>query len=66
MGDTAWQLVVTIGHILDKSPRVDKSELAALLRCQGFDLLVAADGDFIDEWPGGFFEESFHEKFAGR
>jgi hypothetical protein len=24
------------------------------------------DGDFIDEWPGGFFEESFREKFAGR
>jgi hypothetical protein len=24
------------------------------------------DGDFIDEWPGGFFEESYREKFAGR
>lgn len=24
------------------------------------------DGDFLDEWPGGFFEESFTEKFAGR
>jgi len=24
------------------------------------------DGDFIDEWPGGFFEESFREKFGGR
>ena len=24
------------------------------------------DGDFIDEWPGGFFEEAFREKFAGR
>jgi hypothetical protein len=23
-------------------------------------------GDFIDEWPGGFFEEAFREKFAGR
>jgi hypothetical protein len=27
---------------------------------------VDEDGDFVDEWPGGFFEESFHEKFAGR
>ena len=24
------------------------------------------DGDFIDEWPGGFFEEAYREKFAGR
>jgi hypothetical protein len=24
------------------------------------------DGDFIDEWPHGFFEESFHEIFARR
>lgn len=29
-------------------------------------LEIDDDGDFIDEWPGGFFEESFHEKFAGR
>ena len=29
-------------------------------------LRLDEDGDFIDEWPGGFFEESFHEKFAGR
>jgi hypothetical protein len=27
---------------------------------------IDKDGDFMDEWPGGFFEESFHEKFAGR
>ena len=27
---------------------------------------IDEDGDFIDEWSGGFFEESFHEKFAGR
>ena len=27
---------------------------------------IDEDGDFVDEWPGGFFEESFHEKFAGR
>ena len=27
---------------------------------------IDEDGDFIDEWPGGFFEESFREKFAGR
>lgn len=30
------------------------------------ELRVDDDGDFIDEWPGGFFEESYHEKFAGR
>jgi len=30
------------------------------------DLRIDEEGDFIDEWPGGFFEESFHEKFAGR
>ena len=29
-------------------------------------LRLDEEGDFIDEWPGGFFEESFHEKFAGR
>jgi hypothetical protein len=22
-------------------------------------------GDFIDEWPGGFFEESYREIFGG-
>ena len=27
---------------------------------------IDTDGDFIDEWPGGFFEESYREKFAGR
>lgn len=30
------------------------------------ELRLDEEGDFIDEWPGGFFEESFHEKFAGR
>lgn len=30
------------------------------------ELRVDEDGDFIDKWPGGFFEESYHEKFAGR
>ena len=30
------------------------------------ELHIDEDGDFIDDWPGGFFEESFHEKFAGR
>ena len=29
-------------------------------------LRLDEEGDFIDEWPGGFFEESFQEKFAGR
>lgn len=27
---------------------------------------IDSDGDFIDEWPGGFFEESYFEKFSGR
>lgn len=30
------------------------------------ELHIDEDGDFIDQWPGGFFEESFHEKFSGR
>jgi hypothetical protein len=30
------------------------------------ELRIDEEGDFIDEWPGGFFEESYHEKFAGR
>lgn len=30
------------------------------------ELRIDEEGDFIDEWPGGFFEESFHEKFDGR
>ena len=30
------------------------------------ELRIDDEGDFIDEWPGGFFEESFHEKFAGQ
>jgi len=29
------------------------------------ELNIDEEGDFIDEWPGGFFEESFHEKFGG-
>ena len=31
---------------------------------QVIELRIDEDGDFIDEWPGGFFEESFNEKFA--
>lgn len=27
---------------------------------------IDEEGDFIDEWPDGFFEESFYETFAGR
>lgn len=27
---------------------------------------VDDDGDFIDRWPGGFFEEAFNEREAGR
>lgn len=30
------------------------------------ELRVDEEGDFIDDWPGGFFEESYREKFAGR
>ena len=30
------------------------------------ELRIDEQGDFVDEWPGGFFEESFNEKFAGR
>ena len=30
------------------------------------ELRIDEQGDFIDEWPGGFFEESFNEKFSGR
>lgn len=30
------------------------------------ELELDEDGEFIDEWPGGFFEETFREKFAGR
>jgi len=27
---------------------------------------IDEDGDFVDKWPGGFFEESFNENFGGR
>ncbi len=29
-------------------------------------LRLDAEGDFIDEWPDGFFEEGYEEMFAGR
>lgn len=29
------------------------------------ELRLDEDGDFMDEWPDGFFEESYREKFAG-
>jgi len=29
-------------------------------------LRLAEDGEFIDEWPHGFFEDGFNEVFAGR
>ncbi|MGK7864556.1 AAA family ATPase [Falsiroseomonas sp. E2-1-a4] len=29
-------------------------------------LKLSEEGEFIDEWPHGFFEESFHELFSGR
>ncbi|MGD0962016.1 MAG: AAA family ATPase [Methylomonas sp.] len=31
-----------------------------------YELRLDAEGDFIDEWPHGFFEECFEEFFAGR
>ena len=37
-----------------------------LNRSRFVELRIDEEGDFIDEWPGGFFEESFHEKFGGR
>jgi len=30
-----------------------------------FNLRLDENGEFIDEWPGGFFEESFNEMFGG-
>lgn len=32
---------------------------------QVLQIRVDEDGDFIDRWPGGFFEESFHERESG-
>jgi len=29
-----------------------------------FNLRLSETGDFIDEWPGGFFEERFNEMFS--
>jgi hypothetical protein len=29
-------------------------------------LPMDSEGDFTEEWPGGFFEEAFREKFSGR
>jgi predicted ATPase len=43
-------------HFLERSP-----EGPRIRRIE-----IDEDGDFIDEWPGGFFEESYREKFAGR
>ena len=28
------------------------------------ELRLQADGEFLDEWPDGFFEESFNELFS--
>lgn len=33
---------------------------------QVLQIRVDEDGDFIDRWPGGFFEEAFNEREAGR
>ena len=30
----------------------------------GVQLRLDADGEFLDEWPDGFFEESYREMFA--
>jgi hypothetical protein len=62
----------TKGIQIDGIPRVAPEDIAVHFveptasgpRIRRID--VDEEGDFVDEWPGGFFEESFHEKFAGR
>lgn len=34
--------------------------------CHVLQIRVDEDGDFVDRWPGGFFEESLQEREAGR
>jgi len=31
---------------------------------QAFELRLGENGDFLDEWPAGFFEDAFNEKFS--
>lgn len=44
--------------ILYVQPRDDSSASVV------FELTLDEDGELRDEWPGGFFEEGFHERFA--
>lgn len=53
------------GKISDKSVGVTYVQPAEE-GCKFIGLRIDEEGDFIDEWPGGFFEESFKEKLAGR
>jgi predicted ATPase len=50
---TPEDIAVHFVESTDSGPRIRRIE-------------IDEDGDFIDEWPGGFFEESYREKFAGR
>jgi predicted ATPase len=50
---TPKDIAVHFVESTDSGPRIRRIE-------------IDEDGDFIDEWPGGFFEESYREKFAGR
>ena len=62
----------TAGTIKDSSLALTPEDVAILYvkpsdeGSQILHLRIDDEGDFIDEWPGGFFEESFEEKFAGR
>lgn len=55
-----------------REKKVDQNDIAVIFvgsrnGSVRFDRLrIDGDGDFIDDWPGGFFEESFREHFAGR
>jgi len=39
---------------------IEPTNEGAIVRAMGLD----AEGEFIDPWPGGFFEEGFRERFA--
>ena len=39
---------------------VDSNESGSFIRILELD----EEGDFLDPWPGGFFEEGFRERFS--
>jgi hypothetical protein len=55
-----------------KNPKLRKEDLCVLYvepLKQGsrvIEMEIDDDGDFVNVWPGGFFEEAYEEKFAGR